>query len=455
MSKKKKSIERADAPNLNLGVHSELKELEIGKPIHYKNTDGEHVLSFIPTSVFGDKVDGVMHINTLATDHDSRFLVLYDEVLNPSQRAQKNSAVMSGIKDCYRKYFKTGDASAIPVGNLTLAVPPGSTIDNVKCFLTVNGGHRVDGAWQVAKEMNKHQWYPHVVSIYVGKTKEEISQKFVECNTQNAMGQIDLINASVRGGTLMPIYERFKDAEKRGLIGTYKIESAPVAYRMDKENTFLFGDLLGSIMHGFGDFDSTADILKWSNEISQEAVDNYLKVYYQFCKIVGRKGIEDVDINLRQLSCRTFQTNLARLSLVMPMTDDIEEPVFVKRLMKGNLRRTSVCNGLSKEHWLVFLRSLALGTGPGFEIRMANRDNSSAGGKGRAALWDAIVSKKVPIEYIVRDNGGFNDAVIKRTVTPDSNFPRHTMLEYFHNGDKSLLWKSTSVTDENDYDDED
>jgi len=257
------------------------------------------------------------------------------------------------------------------------------------------------------------------------------------------MGQVDMMNAAVLGGLLRPIKEKFKDAEKRGIIGRFTVVPSPVQYKENRDS-LLFGHLLGSLLDGLLGISSTKSILDLGNTPSQLAVDSYLKVYTQFCEIIGRKGKRgECDDEYTKFSCKVFQSNLARLALAMPMTDGLEKPRHAMTTTV-NGKNSRVCTALSPKHWRTFLTSLMDSKGPGYKLRVALESLGSSGGQGKTDLWKVIVDSKLVVEA---------DSSVARTgrvslnptrmVVPDSNLPSRVNPELLEGGESSPVWRGT------------
>jgi len=327
------------------------------------------------------------------------------------QRIGGRDEVYRGLVDTYQSslelLLKKKDKEAlkcIPSKAIELGTDPDKTLRQTKWFAVMDGGTRMRALREAAKNVKltpEHRiLVPHQCTIYERYSEAEMAAEFVKAQKARKMNPHDAINAEVISGTMKPIYERVMSAQSRGLFGDEVVVTSRAAAKGNPK-AILLGSFLEYLCWGVFGQSNKAVIPKKSNELSQDAVDNYARTWRIFTETVGRKR-DQLKPSSRGhcLDSTVFMSVLSRLVAECPLVPD------------GEKRRNTI-----QESELRYWLTLLISENEGETFRLYSefcRPLCSAGKKGIHEITNRIASKGIVV-------GSYNNN--KRTILKIKSLP--------------------------------
>ena len=268
----------------------------------------------------------------------------YDEKVLPFQREAKatelNQAIIAAFMDFQTALDRGEDyevaCNFLPKGNLVLSTEPETSYQDSNRFMVIDGRQRLSCLEKASRNLKTEIEVPFHVDFIENLTVALLAEQFVLYNSRNTITQPELINAAFHYKAFDSLMEKISISKSKGHL--FGLEIVP----KNKGNIikskgpgavkeFPLHMFLSMAFYGITKKNTTAQMIKHGNDISQDGIDSLCLMLSLFEKTIGHKSFRDHKHKKDCYSSSSYMASLARLVL----NHSITKPTSGRLTAKG------------------------------------------------------------------------------------------------------------------------
>lgn len=273
----------------------------------------------------------------------------YDEEMLPFQREAKSTELNKTIVCGYMNFQEALDSGVdydiacnhLPSGILVLATEPEMSYEDSYRFMVIDGRQRLACLHRAAKNLSTEIQAPFHVDFIENMSVECLADQFVRYNSRNPITQPELINAAFHYKAFDNLMEKINISKEKGHL--FGLDITPKNNGGNIKNSkglgvkkkFPLHMFLSMAFYGITKKNTTEQMIKYGNDISQDGVDSLCLMLSLFEKTIGHKSFRENGNHKNKKDCyssSSYMASLARLVLNHSITTPTSGQLTAKGL---------------------------------------------------------------------------------------------------------------------------